>query len=215
MAKSDEVEFNGVVFRRYPDSNNRADREYYRASGSDIEDGVESLHREVWKHHNGEIPDGCLIHHVDGDATNNDISNLECVTPEEHARRHPEMGNASEEHIERIVELAKDWHRSEEGKEWHRQHWEESLAKAFEDTRKECEQCGDEYTDRSPHDVGRFCSGACKSKWRRESGRDDEERVCRACRQTFEANKYSNRKSCSRRCGGALTSWSKRVQSDG
>lgn len=215
MAESEIVEFQGITFRRYPNADQWADRNYSRPSGDHIEAGVETLHREVWKHHNGEIPDGHLIHHIDGDTSNNDPGNLECISPEEHARRHPDMGDPSDEHLEKIVELAKEWHASDEGEEWHRQHWHNTLAKAFDETRKECDQCGDEFTDYSSHDGGRFCSNACKSKWRRESGKDDEERICEACRQPFTVNKYSDRKACSRRCGGALVSWSKRVQPDG
>lgn len=212
MAEVDAIEYNGIVFRRYPDSNNPADRKYYRPSGTHIKDGVEALHREVWKDHNGEIPDGHHIHHKDGDPTNNDIENLECVSPQEHAERHPDIGGVeSEEHHEKMLEAAKGWHKSDEGREWHKEHWEESLGKAFDETERECDQCGDIFTDGSSHNQTRFCSNACKAKHRRESGVDDETRICEACRQPFETNKYSDQKACSRRCSGALISWSKRV----
>lgn len=214
MADAKTVEYNGIVFRRYPDSDNPADRRYYRPHSGHIEDGVEALHREVWKDHNGDIPDGHHIHHVDGDPTNNNIENLECVSPKEHSERHPDIGGIqSEEHLEKMLEAAKGWHASDEGSEWHSQHWEESLGKAFTDTEKVCDQCGDPFTDKSSSDAGRFCSNACKAKHRRESGVDDETRICEACRQPFETNKYSNTATCSRRCAGALMSWTKRVQS--
>ena len=45
-------------------------------------------HRVVWELHNGPIPEGMQIHHIDGDKLNNDISNLECVYPTEHKRIH-------------------------------------------------------------------------------------------------------------------------------
>lgn len=41
------------------------------------------VHRLVWLFHNGEIPEGMVIDHIDGDTTNNNISNLRVVT-----RRH-------------------------------------------------------------------------------------------------------------------------------
>lgn len=47
-----------------------------------------SLHRDVWEAHFGLIPDGYAIHHKDHDKENNDISNLELLTPSEHQRRH-------------------------------------------------------------------------------------------------------------------------------
>lgn len=45
-------------------------------------------HRKVWEDFYGEIPEGMQIHHKDFDKTNNDISNLQLVTPLEHRRLH-------------------------------------------------------------------------------------------------------------------------------
>lgn len=201
MAEADEVEFNGIVFRRYPKSENLADRRYYRPSGDHVKDGVEALHREVWKAHNGEIPDGHHIHHIDGDPTNNDIDNLECVTPKEHAERHPE-NNLTPEDIRKGVEAAKAWHKSEEGSEWHSEHWENSLGNLFADPKtRECDYCGEEY---EYYTSSRFCSNACKSAHRRDSGVDDVEHECVICGETFMANKYAGRETCSKSCGGKL-----------
>ena len=49
------------------------------------------LHREIWKHFNGEIPKGYVIHHIDGDPSNNDIANLQCLTQSEHMKLHKTM----------------------------------------------------------------------------------------------------------------------------
>lgn len=194
MPEVDEVEFKGITFRRCPNSDNRPDRHYYRPSGEHIEDGVEALHREIWRHHNGEIPDGHVIHHKDGDPTNNDPENLECLTPQEHSERHPEWGGDTPWEA---IEASKDWHQSDEGREWHRRHaqeqWEDAEPKV-----KECEQCGDEF---EYHTRARFCSNACKSKWRRDSGVDDVEATCEWCGETFTHNKYKERRFCSRKCG--------------
>lgn len=46
------------------------------------------MHRYVWQHYNGEIPEQHDVHHIDGDKTNNDISNLECLPKSEHTRRY-------------------------------------------------------------------------------------------------------------------------------
>ena len=46
------------------------------------------LHREIWKEYNGEIPEGCHIHHKDGNPLNNNIENLECLTASEHHQLH-------------------------------------------------------------------------------------------------------------------------------
>lgn len=45
-------------------------------------------HCVVWENANGVIPDGMQIHHIDHDKTNNDLSNLQLVTPLEHKRIH-------------------------------------------------------------------------------------------------------------------------------
>lgn len=122
----DAVEFNGITFRRYPESPQHSHRRYYKPNARHIRAGVQALHQEVWKHHNGPIPDGHHIHHHDGDSTNNDISNLELLTSEEHAAEHAEArrerGRSPEQLalLARIRPLAAEWHRSEEGRAWHR-----------------------------------------------------------------------------------------------
>lgn len=51
-------------------------------------EGCKFEHVFVWEKHYGRIPDGMQIHHKDLDKTNNDISNLQLVTPLEHKRLH-------------------------------------------------------------------------------------------------------------------------------
>jgi hypothetical protein len=46
------------------------------------------MHRLVWIEHNGPIPPGHEVHHIDSDKRNNRIDNLELVTKSEHVRRH-------------------------------------------------------------------------------------------------------------------------------
>ena len=183
----DVIEYDGDRYHRGP-------RRYYRKKGR-AEEGY--LHREKWRKEKGEIPKGYHVHHKDGDPSNNNLENLELVSPQEHAEKHEDWGNPNPEEA---TEAAKNWHRSEEGREWHRKmakkQWEEKEAKT-----KECDQCGEEfeyYTD------ARFCSDACKAKHRRESGKDDEERECVICGDVFEVNKYSDTETCSRSCAGKL-----------
>jgi len=44
--------------------------------------------RKVWERRYGPIPKGFAIHHLDGDYTNNVISNLACLSSTDHARLH-------------------------------------------------------------------------------------------------------------------------------
>lgn len=39
------------------------------------------VHRMVWEHFYGAVPDGYFVDHVDGDVTNNTLDNLRLVTP--------------------------------------------------------------------------------------------------------------------------------------
>lgn len=43
-----------------------------------------------WKHYGDVIPDGYIIHHKDNNPSNNDISNLELLSKEEHDKHHSE-----------------------------------------------------------------------------------------------------------------------------
>jgi len=45
-------------------------------------------YRKIYESHYGKIPEGYHIHHVDGNPFNNDITNLQCVSPEKHGEIH-------------------------------------------------------------------------------------------------------------------------------
>lgn len=44
--------------------------------------------RDVWEAAHGTIPEGKLIHHIDGDPGNDALDNLQMLSPEEHVRIH-------------------------------------------------------------------------------------------------------------------------------
>lgn len=62
---------------------------YYRRTDGDRE----RLHRVVWVHHKGPIPDGYDVHHKNGDKTRNQLGNLELLSCEEHGAAHGFGGN--------------------------------------------------------------------------------------------------------------------------
>lgn len=166
--RKETVVFNGYRYNRYPDAKNPAHRRYFARAGH-------RLHRDVWVFHNGPIPDGYEIHHIDGDTGNNDISNLECMPRKEHRKGHaPEVSARSStkehlEHLDSIRVLASEWHGSEEGRAWHREHAKTSLAAArkavqengLKDVPAICVWCGTDCVGKSSRK--RFCSTRCQT----------------------------------------------------
>lgn len=67
---------------------------YYTISSSKEGNRGKHLHRLIYEDHYGPIPKGMQIHHIDGDTTNNDISNLQMVSISEHNRIH-KVGNTN------------------------------------------------------------------------------------------------------------------------
>ena len=93
--------------------------------------GTKRLHRVVWEVHNGEIPGGYDIHHKDHDKTNNQIDNLELVNSGEHRSLHVKMyhrnnPDAARKNLEKVQDKCREWHKSEKGNEWHKNHYEET-----------------------------------------------------------------------------------------
>ena len=82
-----------------------------------------SLHRAVWEYHNGKIPEGMVIDHIDRNTNNNQIENLRCVTWSENAFNISEKDKERKrKNCDRIRHLTKAWHASPECREWHSRH---------------------------------------------------------------------------------------------
>lgn len=171
--------FNGRWYHRYPNAKQSNHRKYYSSHARWKETPL-LLHREVWEFHNGPIPDGHHVHHIDGNPDNNDISNLICLAESAHQLEHREeasrRSSAPEhlEHLARIREKTKAWHASPEGREWHRQHALRSITKEYPE--QACLICGTMYRPK----INRpgMCSEECKrtrrnnlqrSGWRKRS----------------------------------------------
>ena len=178
---------------------------YYLANKPTHNGKRERLHVFVWRTHNGEIPDGFHVHHVDEDKGNNEIENLECIPRESHLSLHSkEYVDAhpieARQRMDQARIKASEWHRSEEGRRWHSKH-------ALEQNRVErefvCECCGRRFMA-YPFGSVKFCSNACKAEARRLSGVDNIERSCIVCGKQFVTNKYSKTVCCSRECAGVL-----------
>lgn len=191
------IEFDGIRF--YPDK-----RGYWLAKAKGW-DKPKRLHQYVWEYYNGPIPEGYHVHHKDFNPDNNDIQNLELISKEEHLKYHAGLQDkvwARNNLLENAIPAAAEWHKSEEGRAWHREHYKETLSEKWaEKVTKVCQFCGKEY--QVPYMVSegsRFCSNACKSAWRRKSGIDNVEIPCAICGKPILTNKYSPKRYCSEEC---------------
>lgn len=186
------VIWNGRTYGRYPESPRKGLRDYY-----DCGRGGGSLHRAIWAHHNGPIPKGVDIHHVDGNPLNNDISNLEALGHGEHRSRHmgPEIVAKLRENIKRAQLAAPEWHRSAEGRRWHAKHASHEHAATKSGS---CEFCNGGFVAKFLSK--RFCSVRCTGAARRAARTSFEQRRCVLCAAEFSCESYRPTRTCSRRC---------------
>lgn len=195
-----EQYFNGIRFTIGPG------RKYF--SNSNVK--PRSMHCYVWSYYNGEIPKGYEVHHKDLNRYNNDISNLELLEKHEHKKLHGQMLTDEQREWRRnnINEKARpkaiEWHKSQEGKEWHKEQ-----VKIRKENRRivkgTCLQCGKEiYGYNNQGHTKKFCSGACSQKYRRDNGLNDVERICVICGKPFIADKYGHKQTCGKSCGNKL-----------
>ncbi len=159
-------------------------------------------HVWVWQYHHGKIQKGFHIHHIDENKSNNDISNLQCISVKEHFSKHDseERRKNNQKHISDIRPLTKEWHAREEGRKWHKEHAERCNLGKWEPIEYICDQCHKNFKS-SKRSITRFCSNPCKSKWRRKNKIDDIEKSCPVCQKIYKSNKYSRSKTCGRICG--------------
>lgn len=178
-----QQEFDGIVYYRCGF--------YFQRKGA-------RLHKAVWEHHHGPVPDGCHIHHKDANRTNNDIDNLVLMP----ARKHLSMHSSARpeylaKHIKMMQDKAKEWHASEDGRAWHIAHGRRCMMNRELSTYV-CTQCGKQYKTIALHPAGSntFCSNKCRALHRRKSGVDDVDRACEKCGEVFRANQYSKARFC-------------------
>lgn len=174
---------------------------YYREKGV----FTNLMHRYVWAFYNGDIPEDCDIHHKDGDPSNNNIENLECLPKTAHKRLHADTLSEDKREWYRVnlQEKARpkaiEWHKSEEGRAWHKELITKQHKLGVFKHELICTNCGKSYVGEKHHE-NNFCSNACKSAYRRKSGVDLVPAVCVTCGKYFKTNKLRPAKTCSRSC---------------
>lgn len=169
----------------------------YYLCGKYFQNDGERLHRVVYAYHHGPIPKGMAVHHKDEDRSNNGIDNLMLMAAGEHTRHH-HAGKEKTMPAETLLAAA-EWHGSEEGREWHKDHYQNVKHKMRQKVVIVCEECG-KSAEVTYVGVNRFCGKNCKANYRRKSGIDNETRKCEYCLSLFEVNKYKPNRFCCRVC---------------
>lgn len=126
-----------------------------------------SLHRQVWIYHNGDIPQGYVIDHIDRNRNNNQIENLRLTTQSENSKNvSEETTKKRKENMDKIRLEAIKWHKSDDGRRWHSEMAKKSYEKR-KPIKKVCAFCGKEYYTTQYAKNARFCHQNCKMKARR------------------------------------------------
>ena len=157
---------------------------------------AKQLHIAVWEFYNNqEVPKGYHIHHKDFNHLNNDISNLECLPASEHLSLHGKVWWSKKENkkrgkhfLDKAREKANEWHKSEEGRAWHREH--AKCLKNWKPKTLHCEYCGKEFVQNSNQQ--RFCSNLCANRKRQGYG-IKKYMICENCGKEIVRKSYNQR----------------------
>lgn len=148
----------------------------YRLWPSDkyLSRGGKKLHRDAWALAFGPIPDGCHIHHRDGNPRNNQLSNLECLPAREHLSKTWADTKRGSGFSDKARVRAAEWHKSEEGRLWHSRHAVRSKGwTKWKREQKACPHCGDKFMALvRKGNSQKYCSESCKVAAYRARGAD-------------------------------------------
>ena len=206
------IVFNGVEYRRMGGRRN-----YYlsQSKSNAGRKGAKGLHVAVWEFYSGQtVPEGYEIHHKDGNPFNNDYSNLECMSRTDHRKATKQDPEKNRRHLEKIRDVVNAWHRSEEGRAWHREH-----ARAIKLEPKievVCKCCGKVFLAKKKG--AELCSRACQTKDFNRRHVRTEKRICEWCGREFEAGVAYGRngaRTCSRTCRKRLADAERQARRDG
>lgn len=173
--------------------------------------GTLRLHVYMWEKHNGPIPEGYEVHHIDRNPGNNDIENLRLMTAEEHRDLHNVHRKLTGVYPERLPETALSnaavYHISEVGREWHREHYKKTLApRHATKIKKKCIVCSSEFECSLTREDSKYCSSKCKERARPKRRPPTETRICSMCGSEYNTSIYSPSCTCSKPCAMDLRS---------
>ena len=170
---------------------------YYQSTTS-INGKRKWLHREIYERENGEIKDKYEVHHKDENKDNNEPSNLEILSPEDHQLMH--AGGK------------KHWHNREQRREYERQ--KRANNREQRNKNRICTYCNCKFeiNDKAKNET-KFCSESCRGKYsnlqKNENYAELTTKQCIVCNSEFE-QKSANQICCSEECGKIHTEKNRR-----
>ena len=173
--------FNGVIYRKSKDS-------HYRMQYD--------LQRVVYYYYCGDIPEGYVIHHVNFNPEDNDISNLALLTRAEHGKIH----NFSTRKFKAICAICGAEFESYNKSKYCSQNCRE-IAESKEKT---CPACGKKFLSNDRSTV--YCSPHCAQSKRRERQRESRPNkifTCQNCGKKYYGSESPLDKYCSTSCQNA------------
>ncbi len=132
-----------------------------------------TFHRIQWECHHGPIPDGMVIHHIDGNHRNNDIDNLRMMKREDHTRLHL----AVYPQIKTCLQCG-DQYKPTGNKGGRKYCTHSCFSKALSESMlihprvKDCICCGEQFEMKNNRGTRKFCSRSCaaKTQWAKFRG---------------------------------------------
>ena len=141
-------------------------KEHYRAA--------QNLHKVVYRYYFGDTPEGYEIHHKDLNKSNNDISNLQCLTSMQHHQIHAALQRKKKEKKSRELKSGI----------------------------RDCPICGNAfYYDSGKHVL--TCSKECAKKLNVKTRLEKRKKICPVCGKEF-IPLHKTIKTCSPHCGRIL-----------
>lgn len=189
MEIQEVIVFNGVKYKLM------GTKRYY-LSQSNTNKGRKNpkgLHVAIWEFYSGKkVPKGYVVHHKDHNSLNNDFSNLECVSREQHWEMHKEdfhkwaKSDESKKHLSEIREKASAWHKSEVGKNWHKKMVNDYYSKLYKE--KTCKRCGRVFKTTKDADICKICKNSIHNAERRKANPEYYRQKDRERRQRKKRN---------------------------
>lgn len=155
-------------------------------------------HRWVWINHNGAIPKGMDIHHIDGDKSNNEIENLKMLSRAEHIKEHWKNEKEIDKRLAQLDGVRpSEWLKSDEGRKFISDQGKE-IWKKREPHIIICQGCG---IKKEFIRWAKFCSKNCYMKWCWRNKFNFIESKCPVCDKYFKCPKSKSNQCCSHECG--------------